>query len=57
MKGDRLLGVNQITQKFWQAEILRKPSKIRGGGAWLKRSSAVKLGFLTRSPLMSLPRR
>jgi hypothetical protein len=32
MKGDMLLGVKQITQKFWQAEILRKPSKIEGGG-------------------------
>jgi hypothetical protein len=31
MKGDMLLGVKQITQKFWQAEILRKSS--RGGGA------------------------
>ena len=32
MKGDMLLGVKQITQKFWQADILRKPSKIGGGG-------------------------
>jgi hypothetical protein len=31
MKGDMLLSVKQVTQKFWQAEILRKPSKIGGG--------------------------
>jgi hypothetical protein len=31
MKGDMLLSIKQITQKFWQAEILRKPSKMGGG--------------------------
>jgi hypothetical protein len=32
MKGDMLLSVKQITRKFRQAEILRRPSKTREGG-------------------------
>jgi hypothetical protein len=30
MKGDMLLSVKQITQKFWEAEVLRESSKTGG---------------------------
>jgi hypothetical protein len=45
MKGDMLLGVKQITQKFWQAEILRKPSKTGRGGGVVKTLFGGQIGL------------